>query len=379
MSFCPRRLHAIGLVMAAVLLPRLPSAAEWPGYEKLTREQVVAALAKASASAPADLYSRNLSGLDLSGIDFKGANLAAAVLNRSNLASANLSRCNLTVSFAEGTNLANANLQGAMMFSMQLQGANLKGANLSGARLIGDLRRVNLEQAVLAKVDGAADMKNQSMGLMRANILSANLRGADLSGSDFSRADFSFSDLSGANLAGAKLSGAEFSGTDMRGAIHLCQHGLLEIHPSQIADQARTRQVRPLQIGALKLHRKHHRALQIGVGEVRAFGKADREIAPREVGARKVAAVQYRRREIRSFEIDARQVQPGEIFGIQIGRSGSRSFGQRRDDLFARQFLVAGPFGGARLPRQQHGRHDEPDGAEPSRAEAHFSSSRRPG
>ncbi len=95
-----RRLHAIELVMAAaVLLPRLPSAAEWPGYEKLTREQVVAALAKTSASAPADLYSKNLSGLDLSGIDFKGANLAAAVLNGSNLASANLSRCNLTVSF----------------------------------------------------------------------------------------------------------------------------------------------------------------------------------------------------------------------------------------------------------------------------------------
>src|SRR3989454_5927381 len=110
-----RRLHAIELIMAAAaLLPRLPSAAEWPGYEKLTREQVIAALAKASASAPADLYSRNLSGLDLSGIDFKGANLAAAVLNRSNLASANLSRCNLTVSFAEGTNLTNANLQGAL-------------------------------------------------------------------------------------------------------------------------------------------------------------------------------------------------------------------------------------------------------------------------
>jgi quinoprotein dehydrogenase-associated probable ABC transporter substrate-binding protein len=211
--------HAIQLVMAAaVLLPRSPSAADWPGYQKLTREQVLAALAKAPASAPADFYSRNLSELDLSGIDFKGANLAAAVLNRSNLTGANLSRCNLTVSFAEGANLTNANLQGAMMFSMQLQGANLKGANLSGARLIGDLRRANLEQAVLTKMDGAPDMKNQSMGLMRANLASANLRGADLSGSDFSRADFSFADLSGAKLAGSKLGGAEFSGTDLRGA-----------------------------------------------------------------------------------------------------------------------------------------------------------------
>jgi len=55
----------------------------------------------------------------------------------------------------------------------------------------------------------------------------------------------------------------------------------------------------------LKLHRKHHRALQIGAGEVRAFGKADREIAPGEVGAGEVAAVQDRGREIRPFEIDA--------------------------------------------------------------------------
>jgi len=204
------------LAAAALLLPHA-GAADWPGYKRLTREQVVGALAQA-ASGPADFYSTNLSGLDLSGIDFKGANLAAAVLNGAKLTGANLSRCNLTVSFAEGADLAAANLQGAMMFSMQLQGANLKGANLSGARLIGDLRRANLEQAVLTRLDGAADMKNQSMGLMRASIVSANLKGADLSGSDFSRADFSFSDLSGARLAGTRLAGAEFSGTDLRGA-----------------------------------------------------------------------------------------------------------------------------------------------------------------
>ena len=208
-----RRYAALALV-AAVLLQPAALAADWPGHKRLTREQVIAAL----AAAGADFYATNLSGLDLAGIDFKGANLTAAVLNRANLAGANLSRCNLTVSFAEGANLAGANLQGAMMFSMQLQGADLRGANLSGARLIGDLRRANLEQAVLTKMNGAADMKNQSMGLMRANLVSANLKGANLSGSDFSRGDFSFSDLSGANLAGTKLSGAELSGTDLRGA-----------------------------------------------------------------------------------------------------------------------------------------------------------------
>jgi hypothetical protein len=123
-----------------------------------------------------------------------------------------------------------ADLRGAMMFSIQLQGANLKGANLSGARLIGDLGRVNLEQAVLKGTDGAADMKNQSMGLMRANIVSAKLRGADLSGSDFSRADFSFSDLSGVNLAGATLVGAAFSGTDLRAPTSQRQPERLEVH-----------------------------------------------------------------------------------------------------------------------------------------------------
>src|SRR5215468_701558 len=214
-----RRLVGAGMTAwFLAVTPQPSSAADWLGYEKLTREQVVTVLAKASSSAPASFYSKNLSNLDLSRIDFKGANLSAAVLNGSNLTSANLSGCNLTVSFAEGANLTNANLQGAMMFSMQLQGAILKGANLSGARFVGDLRRADLENAVLTTMDGAADMKNQSMGLMRANVVSANLRGADLSRSDFSRADFSFSDLSGANLAGARLIGAEFSGTHMRDA-----------------------------------------------------------------------------------------------------------------------------------------------------------------
>jgi hypothetical protein len=66
MSRWPGRL----VIAAAFLLPHLAGAADWPGYEKLTREQVVAALAKATASAPTDFYSRNLSGLDLSSIDF---------------------------------------------------------------------------------------------------------------------------------------------------------------------------------------------------------------------------------------------------------------------------------------------------------------------
>src|SRR5215510_13815576 len=82
----------VGAGIAALFLavtPQPPSAADWLGYEKLTREQVVTVLAKASSSAPASFYSKNLSNLDLSRIDFKGANLSAAVLNGSNLSNAN--------------------------------------------------------------------------------------------------------------------------------------------------------------------------------------------------------------------------------------------------------------------------------------------------
>ena len=49
-----------------------------------------------------------------------------------------------------------------------MRGANLSGADLSKARIAGDLMRANLSGAKLIGADLSADMKNQSMGLMRA-------------------------------------------------------------------------------------------------------------------------------------------------------------------------------------------------------------------
>ncbi len=98
----PTSQHMRSLLMAllmALLLAQAGAAgaAEWAGYEKLDRAQVLSRLAGATAAAPADFYARNLSGLDLASIDFKGANLGAAVLNGSKLQHANLAGCNLTV------------------------------------------------------------------------------------------------------------------------------------------------------------------------------------------------------------------------------------------------------------------------------------------
>lgn len=206
------------VVCAFALCPGASAAEDWQGYERLSREQLVAAVANSSPRAPADLTAKNFSGLDLSRVDFKGANLRASVFNHAILHGAILAGCNLTISFGEGADFRDANLRGAQMFSMQLAGADLRGADLSGARLIGDLNHARLQGAILRNLHGEADMKNQSMGLMNARFNSALLDNADLSGADISRADFSFASLSGAKLIRAKAVRVDFSGADLSNA-----------------------------------------------------------------------------------------------------------------------------------------------------------------
>jgi hypothetical protein len=140
------------------------------------------------------------------------------VLNRSHLANANLAGCDLTVRFAEGASLRNATLGGAVMFPAQLRAGNPGGANLTGARCVGDLPQTNLENAALAKMGGAADVKNQSRGLICANVVSVNLRGADPPGAELSRAGWRSSELSGAHPSGSKFIDPNFSGAKSRGA-----------------------------------------------------------------------------------------------------------------------------------------------------------------
>jgi uncharacterized protein YjbI with pentapeptide repeats len=67
-------------------------------------------------------------------------------------------------------------------------------------------------------LDGAADMRNQSMGLIRAVLRSARLDGADLTGAALGRADLEFAKLRGAVLDGADLSRAQLGGADLTGA-----------------------------------------------------------------------------------------------------------------------------------------------------------------
>ena len=62
------------------------------------------------------------------------------------------------------------------MFQAQLPRARLDRADLSGARMTATFDRAALEGAKLIGVDGAPDMRNQSMGLMRAIFRSARMQ-----------------------------------------------------------------------------------------------------------------------------------------------------------------------------------------------------------
>ncbi len=109
-------------------------------------------------------------------------------------------------------------------------------ADLTGARLVGTL---------LTGANLSADMKNQSMGLMRAVLKSSNLERAILRDADLSRVDLEFAslkdaDLTNASLRGAALGGATLArvtvnGTDFNGA-----------------DLASTRLIEPIGLDAAK-------------------------------------------------------------------------------------------------------------------------------
>ena len=121
-----------------------------------------------------------------------------------------------------GADLSNASRLGLVVSSgldISLAEAPIfKGAKFSGARIIARLSRFDLSGADFTDAKMGADMKNQSMGLMRTDLSGANLSGADFSRADLGRALLRFANLTGAKLIGANLSGADLAGADLTGA-----------------------------------------------------------------------------------------------------------------------------------------------------------------
>lgn len=184
---------------------------------EMTRGDVEAMIAKAGGK-PLDLTDKSLSGLDLSGLDLKGVNLRTARLNKANLSGADLSGANLQQAWLLKANLSGAKLAGADMFGAVARDADMSRADLSRAKPVGDFRNVNLSGATLVELRGGADLKNQSMGLMRTVFTGVNLEGANLKGADLGRAKLDFANLKGADLTDAVLTGADATRADLTGA-----------------------------------------------------------------------------------------------------------------------------------------------------------------
>ena len=203
----------------------------------LTADQVRAILAETAPGRSADFSGRSLDNLDLSGLDLRGANLAGAnlfgaKLDGADLTGADLSHANLNLAWIMRANFSRADLAGASLQGPVVSAGleinpdevpTFAGANFSGARIVARLSRMDLRGANFTGARMGADMKNQSMGLMRTDLSGANLAGANFAGADLSRALLRFADLTGAslidaNLYRADLSGANLSGADVTGA-----------------------------------------------------------------------------------------------------------------------------------------------------------------
>ena len=199
---------------------------------ELNVDEMQAELDAATPEQPADfsghdLSRLDLSGMDLSGVNLAGANLSNARLENTNLEGANLLGANLDGAWLIGANFANANLQEIHLFGPVVarglepsreQSPVFAGADFSGARVIAKLSQGDSEGANFSDANLGADMKNQSMGLMRFEAEGAQLAEADFSGAKLNHALFRFANLTGADFSNADIRSAEFNGADLSGA-----------------------------------------------------------------------------------------------------------------------------------------------------------------
>ena len=220
------RAAALGLAFALALAPALGQDMlrgvdlTLPAYSRsdYSREEIVALLKAQKPDAPLDLSGKSLNGADLSGLDFSHVNLRAARLVKTRLSGAKLDGAILDQAWMLEADLTGASLVGAHLFSAQLQRARADGADFSRARIAGDLTGASLRGAKFREANMAADMKNQSMGLMRAVLASAIAEGADFTAADLMSADLRYMHAAGADFSGASLQGADAAGADFTGA-----------------------------------------------------------------------------------------------------------------------------------------------------------------
>ncbi len=201
----------------------------------MTRADIEAALASAGPEEIVDLSGKRLNKLDLSKLDLRRVKLQSTRINGVNLSGANLEGVILDQAWALESDLTDANLKGANLFGTQLMGAKLDGADLTSARIAADFSRASATGAKFDGADLSADMKNQSMGLMRGVFKSTNLDNASFTGANMMRVALDYASLRGANLKGAKLNGSEMAGADLTGAnVAGADFAMADVHSAKL-------------------------------------------------------------------------------------------------------------------------------------------------
>ena len=204
---------------------------------ELTRADVQSKLASTPAGqtasfagislAGADLHDLDFSHADLSGADLSEADLRGAKLVGSKLVGAKLPGAKLNLAWIIGADFSHADLSGADLETlivsngMQTQpqeAASFVGANLSGAKITARFNLYDMHGADLSHIQASADMRNQSMGLIRTEFSQANLTNANFTDAALAHVNFAFAKLSGPNFSGADLSYADFTGADLMDA-----------------------------------------------------------------------------------------------------------------------------------------------------------------
>jgi uncharacterized protein YjbI with pentapeptide repeats len=220
------RLGTAALVAAAPAMSRAQEMLKGvdlsqPAYSAsdFSREEIVTALkSRKDNAAPLDFSGKSLNGADLSGLDLSNVNFRAARMVRTRLSGARLDHAILDQAWLLEADLTGASLIGAHVFAAQLQRAKADGADFSRARITADLTGASLRGAKFIEANLSADMKNQSMGLMRAVLSSAVAEGANFTAADLMNADLRFLHAAGADFSGAGLQGANAAGADFTGA-----------------------------------------------------------------------------------------------------------------------------------------------------------------
>ncbi len=204
---------AVGLAWLWVMLAIAPALGA-----DLSAEQVHAIVAAAASDRPADLSGKSLENLDLSNFDFRRANLSGANLFGAKLVGADfsgvdLSGAKLDLAWIMRANFTDANLSRSSLLGLVVasgldysaaEAPTFRGANFSGAHVLARLARFDLRGADFHGAKMGADMKNQSMGLMRCDLSGSDLAGANFSKADLSLALMRFANLTGANFARRK-------------------------------------------------------------------------------------------------------------------------------------------------------------------------------